>query len=183
VVLVETVGVGQAEVEIASLADTTVVLLAPGMGDAIQAVKAGILEIADLFVVNKADRAGADATYRDIQGMLSLGERAPGDWRPHVVRAVAVRAEGIDDVVDAIAKHRAWLESSGDLRRRRQARASAEVEALALGTLRARLGSVREGTALSSLAARVAEGSIDPYAAAADLLKALNLSPESSGRS
>jgi LAO/AO transport system kinase len=175
VVLVETVGVGQAEVEIASLADTTLVLLAPGMGDAIQAVKAGILEIADIFVVNKADRAGADATYRDIQGMLSLGERGPGDWRPHVVRAVAVRAEGIDDVVDAIAKHRAWLESSGGLERRRQARASAEVEAIALGTLRARLGSVREGTALPTLSARVAEGSLDPYAAAAELLKALNL--------
>ena len=84
VILVETVGVGQAEVEIASLADTTLVLLAPGMGDAIQAVKAGILEIADVFVVNKADRPGADATYRDIQGMLGLGERAPGDWRPQV---------------------------------------------------------------------------------------------------
>jgi LAO/AO transport system kinase len=175
VVLVETVGVGQAEVEIASLADTTLVLLAPGMGDAIQAVKAGILEIADIFVVNKADRAGADATYRDIQGMLSLGERGPADWRPLVVRAVAVRAEGIDDVVDAIGRHRAWLESSGGLRRRREARASAEVEAIALATLRARLGSVREGTALPELAARVADGSLDPYAAAADLLKALNL--------
>jgi LAO/AO transport system kinase len=173
VVLVETVGVGQAEVEIASLADTTLVLLAPGMGDAIQAVKAGILEIADVFVVNKADRPGADATYRDIQGMLSLGERAPGDWRPQVVRAVAVRSEGIDDVVAAIDKHRAWLDSSGRLRARREARAAAEVEAIALGTLRARLGSLREGTALSELAAQVAAGGLDPYAAANDLIKDL----------
>jgi LAO/AO transport system kinase len=173
VVLVETVGVGQAEVEIASLADTTLVLLAPGMGDAIQAVKAGILEIADVFVVNKADRPGADATYRDIQGMLSLGERAPGDWRPQVVRAVAVRSEGIDDVVAAIDKHRAWLDSSGRLQARREARAAAEVEAIALGTLRARLGSLREGTALSDLAARVAAGRLDPYAAADDLIKDL----------
>jgi LAO/AO transport system kinase len=173
VVLVETVGVGQAEVEIASLADTTLVLLAPGMGDAIQAVKAGILEIADVFVVNKADRAGADATYRDIQGMLSLGERAPGDWRPQVVRAVAVKAEGIDDIVAAMDKHRAWLTESGGLRRRRTARAAAEVEAIALGTLRARLGSVRDGTALPALAERVADGSLDPYAAADQLLAAL----------
>ncbi|MFB9694853.1 methylmalonyl Co-A mutase-associated GTPase MeaB [Amorphoplanes digitatis] len=173
VVLVETVGVGQAEVEIASLADTTLVLLAPGMGDAIQAVKAGILEIADVFVVNKADRPGADATYRDIQGMLSLGERGPGDWRPQVVRAVAVKGEGVDDVVDAIGKHRAWLESSDRLRDRREARAAAEVEAIALGTLRARLGSLREGTALSDLAARVAAGELDPYAAADDLIRGL----------
>ncbi len=91
-VLVETVGVGQAEVEVASLADTTLVLLAPGMGDAIQAVKAGILEIADVFVINKADRDGADATYHDIQGMIGLADRAPGQWRPQVIRAVAARA-------------------------------------------------------------------------------------------
>jgi LAO/AO transport system kinase len=173
VVLVETVGVGQAEVEIASLADTTLVLLAPGMGDAIQAVKAGILEIADVFVINKADRPGADATYRDIQGMLSLGERAAGDWRPQVVRAVAVKGEGMDDVVAAIEKHRAWLGSDGRLQARREARAAAEVEAIALGTLRARLGSLREGTALSDLAARVAAGRLDPYAAADDLIKDL----------
>jgi len=173
VILVETVGVGQAEVEIASLADTTLVLLAPGMGDAIQAAKAGILEIADVFVVNKADRPGADATYRDIHGMLGLGERVPGAWRPPVVRAVAVKGAGVDDVVAAIDKHRAWLESTGELRRRREARAAAEVEAIALGTLRARLGNLREGTALSALAARVAAGRIDPYTAADELIKGL----------
>jgi LAO/AO transport system kinase len=173
VILVETVGVGQAEVEVASLADTTLVLLAPGMGDAIQAVKAGILEIADVFVVNKADRPGADATYRDIQGMLGLGERAPGDWRPLVIRATAVKGEGIDDVAAAVEKHRDWLEKTGELRKRRERRAAAEVEAIALGTLRARLGSVRDGTALSDLAARVAAGEIDPYAAAEELIKGL----------
>ena len=171
VILVETVGVGQAEVEIASLADTTLVLLAPGMGDAIQAVKAGVLEIADVFVINKADRPGADATYRDIQGMLGLGERAPGDWRPQVLRATAVRGEGIDDVVAAIGKHRAWLTDTGNLRLRRERRAAGEVEAIALGTLRARLGSLREGTALSDLAARVVAGGLDPYAAADELIK------------
>jgi LAO/AO transport system kinase len=175
VVLVETVGVGQAEVEVASLADTTLVLLAPGMGDAIQAVKAGILEIADVFVVNKADRDGADATYRDIQGMIGLGERAPGQWRQQVVRSVASRAEGIDDIVAAIDKHRAWLVEHGELRRRREARAAAEVEAIALGVLRARMGSVRAGTGLDELAAAVAAGELDPYAAADRLLATTGL--------
>jgi GTPase len=173
VVLVETVGVGQAEVDVASLADTTLVLLAPGMGDAIQAVKAGILEIADIFVVNKADRDGADATHRDIQSMIALGERAPGEWRPQVVRAVAAQSKGVDDVVAAIAKHRAWLAEHGQLQVRRERRASADVEHIALGTLRARLGSVREGTALPALAAEVAAGRLDPYAAAARLLDGL----------
>ncbi|WP_213454230.1 methylmalonyl Co-A mutase-associated GTPase MeaB [Rhizomonospora bruguierae] len=173
VILVETVGVGQAEVAVASLADTTLVLLAPGMGDAIQAVKAGILEIADVFVVNKADRDGADATYRDIQGMIGLGERAPGQWRPQVVRAVAARGEGIEDVLAAVDKHRGWLADTGELRARRVRRAAAEVEAIALGTLRERLGSVRHGTALESLAEKVADGELDPYAAADRLLAAL----------
>ncbi|MCO8272081.1 methylmalonyl Co-A mutase-associated GTPase MeaB [Actinoplanes sp. TRM 88003] len=173
VILVETVGVGQAEVEIASLADTTLVLLAPGMGDAIQAVKAGVLEVADVFVINKADRPGADATYRDIQGMLGLGERAPGDWRPLVVRATAVQGEGIDDIVAAIDKHRAWMEKGDALQLSRERRAAVEVEAIALGTLRARIGDLREGTALSTLAAAVARGEIDPYAAADELIKGL----------
>jgi len=173
VILVETVGVGQAEVEIASLADTTLVLLAPGMGDAIQAVKAGVLEIADVFVINKADRPGADATYRDIQGMLGLGERAAGDWRPLVVRATAVRGEGVDDVLAAIEKHRVWLAGSGTLTARRQQRAAVEVEAIALGTLRARIGDLRDGAALPTLAAAVAAGELDPHAAADELLKGL----------
>ncbi|MGC4854616.1 methylmalonyl Co-A mutase-associated GTPase MeaB [Micromonospora sp. DT4] len=173
VVLVETVGVGQAEVEVASLADTTLVLLAPGMGDAIQAVKAGILEIADVFVVNKADRDGVDATVRDIQGMIALGERGPGQWRPQVVRAVAARGEGIDDIAAAVDKHRGWLVEHGELRRRQEARAAAEIEAIALGALRARIGSLRDGTELSTLAAKVAEGAMDPYAAADTLVSQL----------
>jgi LAO/AO transport system kinase len=168
VVIVETVGVGQAEVEVASLADTTLVLLAPGMGDAIQAVKAGILEIADVFVVNKADRDGADAAVRDIQGMIALGTREPGEWRPAVVRSVAARAEGIDDVVAAIAKHRDYLGQDRLVARRRR-RAQAEIEAIALASLRARFGSLDHGAALPELASEVASGTLDPYAAAARL--------------
>ncbi len=116
VVLVETVGVGQSEVEIASQADTSVVLLAPGMGDGIQAAKAGILEIGDVYVVNKADRDGADATARELNHMLGLGEsRGPGDWRPPIVKTVAARGEGTDEVVEALEKHRAWMEEHGVL--------------------------------------------------------------------
>jgi LAO/AO transport system kinase len=173
IVMVETVGVGQAEVEVAGLADTTLVLLAPGMGDAIQAAKAGILEIADVFVVNKADRDGADATYRDIQGMIGLGQRGPGEWRPQVVRAVASRGDGIDDVVAAVAKHRAWLSEHDQLRVRRQRRAAAEVEAIALALLRERIGSV-PGAPLAELAGEVATGALDPYTAADRLLAGLD---------
>lgn len=116
VILVETVGVGQSEVEIAAQADTTVVLLAPGMGDGIQAAKAGILEIGDLFVVNKADRDGADATARELNHMLGLGEaREPGAWRPPILKTVAARGEGVDEVVEALEKHRAWLGEHGEL--------------------------------------------------------------------
>lgn len=172
VVLVETVGVGQAEVEIASLADTTLVLLAPGMGDAIQAVKAGILEVADIFVVNKFDRDGADATYRDIQGMISLGggERGPGDWRPRVVKASAARSEGIEDIIKAVDEHHEWLVRTGELTRRREQRAAAEIEALVLAELRARFAEL-PGVGLQELAAKVAAGLLDPYAAAARLLE------------
>jgi LAO/AO transport system kinase len=172
VVLVETVGVGQAEVEVASLADTTVVLLAPGLGDAIQAVKAGILEIADIFVVNKADRDGADATVRDIKGMLGLADRTDrAAWRPPVLRTVAERGEGIDELVAAVASHREHLVACGELTARRQRRAAAEVEHVALGLLRARLD--HDGTVLAALAADVAAGRTDPYSAAATLVASL----------
>ncbi len=172
VVLVETVGVGQAEVEVASLADTTLVLLAPGMGDAIQAVKAGILEIADVFVVNKADRDGADNTYRDIQGMIGLGERGPGDWRPQVrARRWPARPRASPTSSPPIDKHRAWLVEHGELRHRRERRAAAEVEAITLGVLRARMASFRDGTTLRELATAVAAGELSPYAAADRLLE------------
>ncbi|GAA2071080.1 methylmalonyl Co-A mutase-associated GTPase MeaB [Streptomyces albiaxialis] len=171
VILVETVGVGQSEVEIAAQADTSVVLLAPGMGDGIQAAKAGILEIGDVYVVNKADRDGADATVRELNHMLGLGEaRQPGDWRPPVVKTVAARGEGVDEVVEALEKHRGWMEERGVLAERRAARAAREIETIAVTALRERMGGLRGGKRLDALAERVVNGSLDPYAAADELV-------------
>jgi len=177
VVLIETVGVGQSELEIASLADTTLVLVAPGMGDGIQAAKAGILEVADLFVVNKADRDGADQTVRDLRYMQSLGGRfaEPGHWRPPICKTVASREtdNGIEKVLDKVEEHRLWLESSGEGEQRRTERAAREIEAIAVATLRERLGDVHGSAALSSLAVEVVGGETDPYRAADRLLDRL----------
>lgn len=167
IVLVETVGVGQSEVHIAGLADTTIVLLAPGMGDSIQAAKAGVLEIGDVFVVNKADRDGAPATVRDLRHMISLGMSGePGEWRPEVVSTVAERAEGVDDVVTAVEAHRAWMLEHDELSLRRERRAADEIEAIALGVLRSRMRAPQGGAGLTSLARDVVAGAVDPYQAA-----------------
>jgi LAO/AO transport system kinase len=171
VVLVETVGVGQAEVEVAGLADTTLVALAPGFGDAVQVAKAGILEVADVFVVNKADRDGAQVVARDLRQMLHLGEARP--WQVPVVLTVAERGDGVDQLVEAIAAHRAQLESSGELERRRQRRAAREIEEIALADLRAELGTLGHGDALDTLAEQVAAGKLGPYGAADQLLSAV----------
>jgi LAO/AO transport system kinase len=172
VVIVETVGVGQAEVEIASLADTAVVLLAPGMGDGIQAAKAGILEIADVFVVNKADRDGADSTVRELRHSLSLGPaHSPEEWTPPIVRTVASRGEGVDELVAALTRHAEWLAESGRLAARRAERVTGEIEALALTSMRARMGGLR-GDLLQHLVERVLAGLTDPYAAADELVAA-----------
>lgn len=171
-VLVETVGVGQSEVEVAGQADSTMVLLAPGMGDGIQAAKAGILEIGDLYVVNKSDREGADKVRRDLRAMLGLAERCDGAWQPPVLKTVASTSEGVADVVDALEEHAAWLRESGELERRRVRRARSEVETLALTTLRRRWGSVDEGDRLDVLAVAVVAGEIDPWSAADELVRA-----------
>lgn len=171
VVLLETVGVGQSEVQLASSADTTLVLLAPGMGDGIQAAKAGILEVADVLVVNKADREGADRTVRDLRHAVSLTERSgPGAWRPPVLRTRALNGDGVEEVVAALDAHREHLGTEG-LRERRTRRAAQEVEGLALEGLRRSLGGVA-GERLQGLAADVVAGRIDPYAAADALLDA-----------
>src|SRR5690349_2983454 len=170
VILVETVGVGQSEVEVAGLADTTLVLLAPGMGDGIQAAKAGILEIGDVYVVNKADRDGADQVRRDLRSMLALGKRAEGAWRAPIVKTIAQSGEGIDELVGELDRHRAWLESSGELARRRTRRARDEIEAIAVTALRERWGDVHGRSELDDLAAAVVAGESDPYTAADTLL-------------
>ena len=175
VILVETVGVGQSEVHIAGLADTTIVLLAPGMGDSIQAAKAGVLEIGDVFVVNKADRDGAAATVRDLRHMISLGMSGEaGEWRPPVESTVAERAEGVDDVVAAVAAHREWMESTGKLAKRRLHRASEEIEELALALLRARMEMPGDAGGLDELAAQVVAGETDPVSAARNLVDSLH---------
>jgi LAO/AO transport system kinase len=174
VVVVETVGVGQSEVEVAGLADTTLVLLAPGMGDGIQAAKAGILEIGDIFIVNKADREGADATVRDLRHMISLGDRSEPDlWRPPVLKTVAARGEGIGEVMAAIDDQFAWMQASGTLRDRRVRRAGDEIEAIAIQALRARIGDLRHEQGVDELAGHVVDGTSDPYAAADTILAAV----------
>jgi LAO/AO transport system kinase len=179
IVLIETVGVGQSEIEVVSLADSTLVLLAPGMGDGIQAAKAGILEIADIFVVNKADRDGANETVRDLRYMLSLGERRERDgttWKAPIIKTVASRGEGIDDVVGALDEHREWMARSGERDRRRQARAEAEIESIAVAEIRSRIGDLRGRGTLPELAKRVVAGELDPYAAADELVDTVSTS-------
>jgi LAO/AO transport system kinase len=173
VVIVETVGVGQSEVEIAAMADTTLVLVAPGMGDGIQAAKAGILEIGDLFVINKADREGADQVRRELRSMIALAERPEGAWKPEILKTIASKGEGIDEVAAAIDRHRAHLEDSGELESRRLRRARDEIEAIAVTALREQWRGVHENAALDELAAEVVAGESDPYAAADLLLASL----------
>jgi LAO/AO transport system kinase len=166
VILLETVGVGQAEVEVANAADTTVVVLAPGMGDSVQANKAGILEIADVFAVNKADKPEAKQTERDIRHMLQLGH---GDWLPPIELVTAQDGTGVDVLWERVGEHRAWAEGSGELKRRRLARAAHEITELALANMRRSVGTLGEGAALDDLAAKVVDGSLDPYSAAESL--------------
>ena len=167
-VIVETVGVGQVEVEIASQADTTIVVVNPGWGDEVQAAKAGLLEIADIFVVNKADRPGADATVSDLSGMLEL---APGDgWRPPILRTVATDGAGVDELWQQILAHRAQLESNGGVAKRRRARLAAELRALVVEQLLARGGGLTEGAQFDALVDDVAALTTDPYAAVDALL-------------
>ena len=175
VVLIETVGVGQSEVDIVRLADTVVVLLAPGAGDGIQAVKAGVLEIADVFVVNKADRDGAETTVRELKTMIALSRRELRGkrWRQPIVRTVAARKQGAEDVLQAIGQHRAWLESEGELARRRLTRARTEVETIALSRLRTGLADLRSGETLEVLTKRVVDRELDPFAAAVELIRTL----------
>jgi LAO/AO transport system kinase len=164
VILIETVGVGQAEVEVATAADTTLVVVAPGWGDAVQASKAGILEIADVFVVNKADRDGASEAARDLETMLRMGPEL--DWVPPVIRTSTVNSEGVDELWDAIESHRKHLEAGGELERKRRARLLREVEEMVSVRLRDRAAAMLERGAMEKLADDLVSRRIDPYRAA-----------------
>jgi LAO/AO transport system kinase len=168
-VVVETVGVGQAEVEVATAADTTLVVVAPGWGDAVQASKAGILEIADVFVVNKADRDGAGEAVRDLEVMLKLGPDL--EWMPPVVKTSTQAHQGIDDLWEAIERHRKHLESTGALERRRRDRILREVEDMVSVRLRHRAADLLERGALESLADDLIARRVDPYRATAILVE------------
>jgi GTPase len=170
VLCVETVGVGQAEVEIASLADSTLVIVAPGMGDSIQAAKAGILEIADIFVVNKSDRPGAQEVVRDLRAMLAMARSGVGEWKPPIALVSATTGEGIDELVARLDAHWNWLVSSGERERRRLARAREEVSAIAVAEMRRQVGGLPGQSRLDDLAAQVAAGKLDPYSAADELI-------------
>jgi LAO/AO transport system kinase len=187
VILIETVGAGQSEVDIARAADTTVVVEAPGLGDEVQAIKAGILEIADVLVVNKADREGATNTIRALQAMLDLGAAprralhhgvmmpvgsAPSEpaWRPPILQTVALESKGVMEVVEAIARHQAYLAESGEAQTRRRRRIESELLAILRETLLRRLmGSVSPAD-VSQMVERIAARELDPYTAAQRLL-------------
>ncbi|MFN2556804.1 MAG: methylmalonyl Co-A mutase-associated GTPase MeaB [Nitriliruptorales bacterium] len=181
-VVIETVGVGQSEVEVASTADSTVVCLAPGMGDSIQAAKAGILEVADVFVINKADQGGAGKTESELRSMLELGHELGGNgWWPPIVRTVAVRGEGLDDLVTALEEHRAYLVSSTRLLERQRQRARHIVREIATSNVRQRFEGLtsseeNDEPLLRALAEKVASRELDPYTAADQLLDSLSRS-------
>lgn len=167
VVLIETVGVGQSEVEIAAAADTTVVLVAPGMGDGIQAAKAGILEIGDVFVVNKADREGAQSTARDLRQMIALADPGNGPtWVPPVAVSVASTGDGISEVVAAIDAHYAWARDCGELERRRVNRAREEIVSELLRMVRTSVSSHDELEPVTASARLVASGQLTVHGAA-----------------
>jgi LAO/AO transport system kinase len=168
VVFVETVGVGQAEVQVASATDTTLVVVAPGWGDSVQVSKAGILEIADVFVVNKSDREGAVEAARDLEQMIGMGPAL--EWTPPIVRTSAANGEGIDELWEAIEGHLKHLEATGQLERRRRERLAEELEDMVSLRLRREVAGLLEGE-LGGVADDVAERRIDPYEAAGILLE------------
>jgi LAO/AO transport system ATPase len=177
VVLIETVGVGQSELDVAFLVDTTLALVAPGMGDGIQAAKAGILEVADVLVINKADHQGVGKTENELRAVQTFVGRQSegGEWCPPICRTVASREadNGIDGLLDHIHRHRQWLTASGEGLRRRTARAAQEIEAITLAEVRGRMGDVQGSAAMEVLAGRVVAGALDPFRAADLLLEQL----------
>ena len=175
IVVVETVGVGQSEVEVAKQADTTIVVLAPGMGDAVQAAKAGILEIADIFCVNKSDKDGASDTARELRSMLELGHGRDPDWAPPIVLTSATENEGVDELWEAVRGHEAHLRSGDRLEERRRARFGAEIREIVGERLKEALEQAAGADVVEKLTDEVVERKLDPYSAADELLKRFGL--------
>jgi LAO/AO transport system kinase len=173
-VLIETVGVGQVEVEVAGAADTTVVVVNPGWGDAIQANKAGLLEVADVFVINKADRPGASETRRDLDNMLDMG-MSMGEWRPPIISTVGATGEGVPELWSAMADHRRYLEDSGELEQRRRRRLVDELSEVLVRRVESKVHELSDGEAYREVRQSVIDRSVDPYAAADGLLGKLGL--------
>jgi len=170
-ILVETVGVGQVEVEIAGKADTTVVVLNPGWGDSVQANKAGLMEIADIFVINKADRKGVEETRRDIEQMLELSDLAHDAWRPPIIATIGNTGEGVSQLWDAVVEHRSIIETSGELQKRRDFRLREELREIVARRLELRAREICTGDQWESLQDGVLDRSIDPWSAADEMLK------------
>ena len=171
--IVETVGVGQVEVEIAGKADTTVVVVNPGWGDSVQANKAVLMEIADIFVINKADRKGVDETRRDLEQMLELSDLAETAWHPPIVPAVATTGEGVAEYWSAVLAHRAAIESSGELARRRQFRVGEELREIVARRLEQRARDLTTSERWDQLQLDVAEHRLDPWTAADEMLEGI----------
>ncbi len=169
-ILVETVGVGQVEVEIAGKADTTVVVVNPGWGDSVQANKAGLMEIADVFVINKADRKGVDETRRDLEQMLDLSDLPHDAWRPPILATTGTTGAGVPDLWNAVLQHRAYAEQSGQLADRRAFRTGEELREVVANRLRERARAICTGTRWDALTADVVEHRIDPWSAADEML-------------
>lgn len=172
VIIVETVGVGQSEVDVVNAVDTVVLVLAPGAGDGVQAAKAGILEIADIYVVNKADRDGAEGVVRELRSMIGLGSNSQASWIPEIVTTTATTGQGLAELVLAISKHNDWAVASGD-------RALRSVERAKLNLRRAVLDSITElmdvnAAGLNSLSAQVASGEISTESAVKEILRDLS---------
>jgi LAO/AO transport system kinase len=170
-IIVETVGVGQVEVEIAGKADTTVVVLNPGWGDSVQANKAGLMEIADVFVINKADRKGVEETRRDIEQMLELSDLPHESWRPPIITTIGNTGEGIPALWDAIGEHRASIESTGELKTRRDFRLREELREIIARRLEQKAREICTGERWDALQSQVLDRSIDPWSAADEMLR------------
>ncbi len=170
-ILVETVGVGQVEVEIAGKADTTVVVLNPGWGDSVQANKAGLMEIADIFVINKADRKGVEETRRDVEQMLELSDLPHEAWHPPIIATVGNTGEGVPALWDAILEHRSVIESTGELKKRRDFRLREELREIVARRLEQRAREITSGDRWEELQSQVLNHTVDPWSAADEMLK------------